>query len=381
MPAFGKLRAVELTGKTLLRFVAAQRAAKVAEATIGRRLDTLHRALTYGRDATPPKIVAIPKFPKIDESGNVRRNFATRAQAEMILERLRERDADLADAVEWAYWTGMRKGAIASLGWDSFDHETWTLRLPPPGQKKRTPRAIPLLPGHPLRAVIERRWERRKARAKETGRIGEPLIFWRVYRGAPRPGLRPGDAAPVYEYRKAWKRAAAAAGAPKLIPHDLRRTACRNAWQATKDRRLAMLLSGHATESVFERYNIDAGEQLVGALDQIATYVESQPATAPPAVPTRPRRRRRRRVASPVHAPVKHNSVRIRCSFTAPRAPKDAPRPPSEGPRRLAGDQEDATPAPPCRFSRAFPHPGRIFSQAFPHLGAEILTSFPPGVT
>ena len=49
-----------------------------------------------------------------------------------------------------------------------------------------------------------------------------------------------------------------------------------------------MLLSGHATESMFERYNIDSGEQLAGALDQIAAYVESQPATAPAGGPDAP---------------------------------------------------------------------------------------------
>ena len=293
-PALGRVRAAELSTRMLQRFVARQRTAKAAEATIGRLLDTLHRALTLGRAATPAKVQTIPDFPRIDESGNVRQGFATVAQVETLVSTLRGRDVDLADAVEWTFWTGMRKGAIARLGWELFDHETWTLRLPPPGRKKRTPKAIPLRPGHPLRAIVARRWERRKERAKETGRL-EPLIFWRIYRGHPRKGLRPGDAVAVYEYRKAFASAAKAAGVPGLIPHDLRRTACRNAWQATRDRRTAMLLSGHATESVFERYNIDTGEQLAGALDQIAAYVERQPKQERPAVPTLPRRRRQRR--------------------------------------------------------------------------------------
>jgi integrase len=289
--ALGPVRAVALTERMLQRFVADRRTAGDADATINRRLASLHSALRRGQKAKPPRVTTIPPFPHLDESGNVRQGFATVAQAETIFATLRARDADLADAVEWKFWTGMRKGAIARLGWEQWDYETEMLRLPPPGRKKRTPKAIPLRQGHPLRAIIDRRWARRKARAKETGSL-EPLIFWRLYRGAPRPGLRPGDAVAVYQYRKAFARAAAAAGVPGLVPHDLRRTACRNAWQATLDRRVAMMLSGHATEAVFDRYNIDTGEQLADALDKIAAFVDRQPKVAPPVVPQLPRRRR-----------------------------------------------------------------------------------------
>jgi integrase len=288
--ALGRVQAAKLTAAVLSRFVTARRTAGDADSTINRRLASLHAALRHGQKATPPRVASIPPFPHFDESENVRQGFAAAAEVEAILTTLRVHDVDLADTVEWAAWTGMRKGAIAALRWDQWDAETAMLRLLPPGRKKRTPRAIPLAPGHPLRAIIDRRWARRKARAKATG-VLEPLIFWRIYRGVPRPGLRPGDAVPVYQFRKLFARAAATAGKPGLVPHDLRRTACRNAWQATRDRRIAMLLSGHATEAVFDRYNIDTGEQLAGALDDLAAFVARQPKTAPPAVPQLLRRR------------------------------------------------------------------------------------------
>jgi integrase len=302
--ALGTIRAANLTTKALQQFVTALRKpgarkgpkgkpVAYADATIGRFLDTLKAALNLGRAATPPTVATVPVFPVVDESGNVRQGFATAAQCVVILDVLRQRDPDVADAVAWAIWTGMRKGAVARLGWDAWDLDTQTLRLPPAGRKKRTPKAIPLRAGHPLRAILDRRWQRRKDRAKDTGRL-EPLIFWRVHRGAPTQGVRPGDAVPVYEYRKLWRTAVRAAGNPTLTPHDLRRTSIRNSWAATKDRRTAMLLSGHATESVFERYRIDTGDDLVGHLDAIAGYVAQLPTGTPAAVPTLPARRRRK---------------------------------------------------------------------------------------
>jgi hypothetical protein len=306
-PGLGGIRAADLTTKHLQKFVTAcrkdgnrcdGRPGPYAEASIGRFLDTLKSAMNLGRETTPPKVQVLPKFPEIDESGNVRQGWCTVAQANVIFDTLAAREQDLCDAVEWKFWTGMRKGAVSRLGWDLWDHETEMLRLPPGGRKKRTPKAVPLRKGHPLRAILDRRWERRKERARETGKL-EPLIFWRVYQGnAPRPkkgqpALRKGDAVPVYEYRKAWRTAVTAAGCPNLTVHDLRRTAIRNSWHATHDRKTAMLLSGHVHESTFDRYNIDSGTQLVGHLDQIADYVKAQPQTSRSEVPTLPRAKRR----------------------------------------------------------------------------------------
>ena len=298
-PPLGAIRAVDLRTKHLEKFVAACRTAGYAEATIGRFLDTLHAALGLGRKATPPKVAAIPAFPTIDESDNVRQGFATLAQVAVLLDTLQQRDPDLADFVAWKAWTGMRKGAVSGLRWDQWDAETATLRLPPAGRKKRAPKTIPLRPGHPLRAILDRRWDRRRERAKETGRL-EPLIFWRVHRGGrTATGLRPGDAAPIYEMRKAFAAAARAAGLPTLTPHDLRRTAIRNVWHATRDRRLVKLLSAHATDSMVDRYNIGTDEELGRALDAVAVYVDAPPADRQTATVTalRARQGHRRRPA------------------------------------------------------------------------------------
>src|SRR5713226_2193020 len=77
--------------------------------------------------------------------------------------------ADLRDFCRWAYLKGMRKGEIRSLTWETFDRETWTLRLHARNAKTGHGRQIPL--EGELRSVIERRVAVR--------RLDRPLIFHR----------------------------------------------------------------------------------------------------------------------------------------------------------------------------------------------------------
>jgi integrase len=54
--------------------------------------------------------------------------------------------------------------------------------------------------------------------------------------------------------KKAWKTARVAAGVPDLHFHDLRRSAVRNMDRAGVPRPVAMRISGHKTESMYNRY-------------------------------------------------------------------------------------------------------------------------------
>lgn len=260
----GALPAAALTTARITRLVTDWQDAGSAAATINRRLESLRAAYYLALESDPPKVRRVPNIPELDEL-NAREGFFERGEFMAVLGNLP--DDGLRDFVEWGYWTGMRKGEIAKLTWAAFDRETWTLTLPARSAKTKKPRKLALR--GPLRAIIERRAAAR--------RLDCALIFWRMSDGKP---MR------VYEFRKAWTTACEAAGITGKLFHDLRRTGVRNLIRAGVQRKVAMKISGHMTEHVFERYNIDTDDDLGEALEKVAAYVDTLP-TTPTVVPIR----------------------------------------------------------------------------------------------
>ena len=115
-------------------------------------------------------------------------------------------------------------------------------------------RILPI--SQPIAGALARRRARRDP--------DSPLVFHR-------------DGIPVRRWRTAWRTACQAAGVPTRFLHDCRRTAARNLIRASVPERVAMLLTGHKTRAIFDRYNIineqellKAGDHLVASLAQHA---------------------------------------------------------------------------------------------------------------
>ena len=132
---------------------------------------------------------------------------------------------------------------------------------------------------HPIAEALARRRARRDP--------DSPLVFHR-------------DGIPVRRWRTAWRTACQAAGVPTRFLHDCRPTAARNLIRASVPERVAMLLTGHKTRAIFDRYNIINEQELLEAGDQLVEYLAQHVQATPRGGRPHPARTAAPRTAPPL---------------------------------------------------------------------------------
>jgi integrase len=249
---FEAIPANAITTAHVCQYQAARRRSGAAAATVNRETAALKKmfrlAIAQGR------LSAMPLFPQSLPENPPRQGFFEHAEYLAVRRHL---PPSFQDVLDFAYYSGWRHREITELTWEEVDDQGGVIRLHPARSKTRRGRVLPISP--PLRDVLGRR---ATLRADD-----DCLVFKR-------------DGVTRRAWKQAWPTACRLAGVPGRRLHDCRRTAARNLVRAGVPERVAMMLLGHSTRSIFERYNIVNERDLMDAGQRLQQYIGRQ-ATEP----------------------------------------------------------------------------------------------------
>jgi integrase len=254
---FGGYKAHSVGTDLVRKYIAQRQADGAANATINRELAFLKRGFNLGIQAE--KILRKPYIFMLKEN-NVRTGFFEHGEFVAFRGALPDY---LQPVATFAYYTGWRKRNILDLMWNQVDLNARSVRLNP-GTTKNDAGQLVILDGE-LLETIQKQWERRKVVTipGQSPALLCPLVFHK-------------DGKPIKDFRDAWNAARQSTGLATKILHDFRRTAVRDMVRAGVNERVAMMISGHKTRSVFDRYNIVSEDDLKEAARRHSEYAQSQ---------------------------------------------------------------------------------------------------------
>jgi integrase len=239
-----------ITTPEINSFVVSRLEEGARNATVNRELSALKRMLNLGASQTPPLVDRVPHIAMLKEN-NVRKGFFEHDEFLALRDAL---PCHLKGLVTFAYRTGWRISEITGLTWSQVDRQQGVVRLEAGETKNDEGRTFYL--DTELKGTIQAQWEARRNLM--------PFVF-----------LNGSGNDKVKRFDKAWKKACKEAGIGLRHFHDFRRTAVRNMVRSGVPERVAMMISGHKTRSVFDRYNIVNDTDLRLAAQRQEKYLAS----------------------------------------------------------------------------------------------------------
>jgi integrase len=257
-PVFKTQPANLLTSDHVNNYITSRQTEEAANATINRELAVVKRAYTLALQSDPPRVRRIPKIPRLPE-GNVRRGFVKDPDHDKLVKQAAEIGQWMKGLYLTGYTFGFRSEEATSLLVRQVDLTNRCIWLE---ETKNDEARVAYMTNELFAAILP----------LLSGKQGSDLVFTRE------------DGSAVGDFRKAWWRMCVNAGLGELrcrvcgqllnstaycsgcgtsnvgyqglLFHDLRRTAIRNMRRCGISEKVAMLISGHKTRSVFDRYNI-----------------------------------------------------------------------------------------------------------------------------
>jgi integrase len=254
---FKGMRVINITTKTINAYIEKRIGEGAANATINRELAALKSMLNRGRKETPPRVMQVPYIPMLEEN-NVRKGFFEYGDFLALRNAL---PCYLKGFATFAYKSGWRKSEITNLTWAQVDLEQSIVRLEVGDTKNKEGRQVYL--DEELKEVFTSQWKARKE-----GKRLSPYVF-----------PNKDGTGRIQNFRKSWDKACRDAKIAKRLFHDFRRTAVRDMVRSGIPERVAMMVSGHKTRTVFERYNIVSDTDLREAAARREAYQRAQTGT------------------------------------------------------------------------------------------------------
>jgi integrase len=186
----------------------------------------------------------------------------------------------------FAYLMGWRREQVLSLRWADINRDAGTVIRRAEFNKTKEPSVLAM--SESVRTVIERRWQARAVMTPTGPRVCD-LVFHR-------------EGQKVCDFRGAWERACIAAGLCVTVKdakgnetkravalfHDFRRSCVRNLENAGTPRKVAKSITGHVTDSVYERYHVVKEEDQRAALARVQAAFIVAPSKSRDFPPNRP---------------------------------------------------------------------------------------------